>query len=75
MNKPDLSQVANAIEDMALRARTAADDLDRIAKRIRIGGEPDHAADAINIVTNLSNSVRMDKLVTRIVSAYQRANS
>lgn len=70
--KVDIGPTAEVIEKMADLMRENAIYLDRIAAKMRDRQDISYAAEAIGIVTNSMNNLRLDLLITRPLREFQR---
>lgn len=70
--KVDVGPTAEVIEKMANLMRENAIDLERIAAKMRDRQDISYAAEAINIVTNSMNNLRLDLLITRPLREFKR---
>lgn len=69
---PDVEPTAQVIDAAANRLRQSADDLDRIAARMREQKDLTYAAEATSCLLNALQNCRMDLLVTRPIRAIDR---
>lgn len=70
--KPDVTPTAEIIDTMANTMRYYADEMDRIAARMRQNDDLDYAADAMTAVSNMHTNLRLDLLVVRPMRAIRR---
>lgn len=69
MNTKPTSQV---IREIGARLRATADNMDEIANAMDNAKDLTYASEAVNAITNLLFSCRLDLLVTRPIRAYQK---
>ena len=65
MKKVNVEPTAEVMDKMAVMMRDAAKQLEHTAFRMRETGDITYAAEALGIVTNSMNSLRLDLLITR----------
>lgn len=68
-SKIDVEPTAAGIEEAARRLRQAADELDRVATRMREKQDLSYAAEAVSTLVNVPQLARIDLLVTRPLRA------
>lgn len=69
MSSINIEPTAQTIDAMAERMRDCANDLARLAERMRANGDIELAGEAANSVANMIPSLRLDLLVQRPVRA------
>lgn len=67
----NIEPTAEAINGMAAKMKECAEDLARIAARMRAGGEIELAGEAASTVANLLPNLRLDLLIHRPIRALQ----
>jgi hypothetical protein len=68
----DVEPTALVISAAAVRLRDAADDLDRMAKRMRASQDITYASEAVSTIVNCMATTRLDLLVTRPIRGLMR---
>lgn len=63
----NVEPTAEVVDKMAQALRTRADELDRLAARMRETGNFDYASEALSVIVNLTPELRLDLLVARPV--------
>jgi hypothetical protein len=63
--KPDVEPTAEVISKMAQTLRGRAEELDRLASRMRETGNIDYASEAVSTYVNLVSELRLDLLIAR----------
>jgi hypothetical protein len=74
MAKVNVQPVAEVIDNMVKTLQHAAVDLERTASRMRERGDITYASEAMTTISNLTNQLRLDLLVTRPIRELQRAS-
>jgi hypothetical protein len=74
MPKVDVEQTAQVIDGAAQRFRQAADNMDRIAIRMRERGDISYSAEALSEMLKALQNARLDLLITRPIRAFENLN-
>jgi hypothetical protein len=71
--KPNVEPTAEVISKMAQTLRGRADELDRLATRMRETGNIDYASEAISVYVGMVGELRLDLLVARPIRELESA--
>ena len=72
MNKIDVEPTAQIIDQAIVRIQSAVRELEFIAKNMRSREDLTYASEAIGIIVNLPQQLRVDLLVTRPIRELQK---
>jgi hypothetical protein len=74
MKTVSVTNTAVLLDEMASKMRSAADEMESLAKRMKTENDITLAAEGANVISNLFPNLRLDLLVSRPIRAMERAS-